>query len=377
MKILLLTDGIFPFTMGGMQKHSYFLAKYFSLSNVKVEVVHCSDNMIKDELSFSEFDDFNQSEVSFKHFTFPKLDSLPGHYLRESKAYSHNLYEFYKDKLSEFDAIYAQGFTAWSFIKKSVKIPIFINFHGYEMFQKAPSIRVKVEHLMLRSAVKYISRSADYVFSFGGIIGEVLNQIRVPSNKTIECPIGIEEDWLNGDELISNNPRKFVFIGRYERRKGVEELSNAILKLDKSYKAEFHFIGPISKQYQVNDERIKYYGSISDPSRIKEVLRSSDVLVCPSYSEGMPTVIMEAMASGLAVLTTNVGAISKQVSSKNGVVLKEPEVNSLIEALQTFITMPNESLIEMKKVSLFKVKEEFLWSKVIKYKLNEISKRIK
>jgi hypothetical protein len=41
MKILLLTDGIFPFVMGGMQKHSYYLAKYLDKEVVDVTLAHC------------------------------------------------------------------------------------------------------------------------------------------------------------------------------------------------------------------------------------------------------------------------------------------------------------------------------------------------
>ena len=41
MKILLLTDGIAPYAMGGMQKHSANLAKYLTLAGVEVTLVHC------------------------------------------------------------------------------------------------------------------------------------------------------------------------------------------------------------------------------------------------------------------------------------------------------------------------------------------------
>ena len=40
--------------------------------------------------------------------------------------------------------------------------------------------------------------------------------------------------------------------------------------------------------------------------------------MCPSYSEGMPNVIMEAMSRGLAIIATDVGAVSKLVDEENG-----------------------------------------------------------
>ena len=49
---------------------------------------------------------------------------------------------------------------------------------------------------------------------------------------------------------------------------------------------------------------------------------SCDILLCPSYSEGMPNVILEAMSRGLAIIATNVGAIRLLVSEDNGVLLQ-------------------------------------------------------
>ena len=40
MKIALITDGIYPYVMGGMQKHSYFLAKYLAKNKIKIDLYH-------------------------------------------------------------------------------------------------------------------------------------------------------------------------------------------------------------------------------------------------------------------------------------------------------------------------------------------------
>ena len=94
---------------------------------------------------------------------------------------------------------------------------------------------------------------------------------------------------------------KFVFVGRNERRKGIEELNAAIrqLKTEKLPPYEIHFIGPIPREHQLTGDHIFYHGEIRDTQKIKELLRASDILICPSHSEGMPNVILEGMASGL------------------------------------------------------------------------------
>ena len=47
-----------------------------------------------------------------------------------------------------------------------------------------------------------------------------------------------------------------------------------------------------------------------------------DILICPSYSEGMPNVILEGMSRGLAIITTDVGANELLVSNENGKLIK-------------------------------------------------------
>ena len=97
----------------------------------------------------------------------------------------------------------------------------------------------------------------------------------------------------------------------------------------------------------------------------KEIYDSCDVLLCPSYSEGMPNVILEAMSRGLAIIATNVGAIRLLVSENNGALLKECKTNLIFDAINKFILMDYNKLTDMKTASVEKIKEEFLWNNVI------------
>jgi glycosyltransferase involved in cell wall biosynthesis len=166
--------------------------------------------------------------------------------------------------------------------------------------------------------------------------------------------------------------RKLIFVGRYERRKGVEELLPVIRKLKSDYDFEFDFVGNIPGRKRKQLEGIRYHGVVSDPIRLQELLRSCDVLVCPSHSEGMPNVIMEAMACGLAVIATDVGAVSEMVSSANGFLIAPGDPVKLEKALEAFLIMAPGDLNEMKKVSLAKVKESFLWDEIIALTIRRI-----
>jgi glycosyltransferase involved in cell wall biosynthesis len=374
MRVLLVTDGIYPFAMGGMQKHSYYLAKYLVREGVRIHVVHCGKDLAEGaELQHPAY--AGASGLSFSNVTFPALPKIPGHYLRANKLYSKNVLQQMRPFLDDFDLVYCQGFTAWAFIQArehgELRIPVVSNLHGYEMFQRAPSRKDALGQLPLRHLAKKISLGSDAVFSFGGHISGILQRIGLRKENILECPIGIDESWLvNGIPPSDGGERRFVFVGRDERRKGLKELNLALHGLLKEGSTEFKFdfIGPVQQVNRIADARITYHGAVREEALIKKVLRSSDVLVCPSYSEGMPTVIMEAMASGLAILATDVGAVNQQVEG-NGWLLASPEVGSIQSALEQAVRISAADLTAMKEKSLDRASSRFTWGKVIKRKV--------
>ena len=373
MRVLLVTDGIFPYALGGMQKHSYYLAKYLDREGVRVRVVHCAMDLQEEEVQHPTF--AGAKGLSFSRVAFPVLSTTPGHYLRANKLYSKNVLHKMRPLLDDFDLIYCQGFTALAFInakqRGEIHIPVLSNLHGYEMFQRAASAKDALGQFPLRRLAKKIALGSDAVFSFGGHITGILQRIGVPKENILECPIGIDENWLvNAVPPTDSSERRFVFVGRNERRKGLKELNIALHRmLEKGARdLTFHFIGPLQPNNRIHDERITYHGTVREEALIKEILRGSDILVCPSFSEGMPTVIMEAMASGLAILATDVGAVNQQVEG-NGWLLPAPGTENIQSALEQALRIPAAALTAMKEKSLERVRSRFTWEKVIKQKV--------
>lgn len=371
MRILLLTDGIFPYVMGGMQKHSYYLAKFLAAEGVDVHVVHCTPEPV-DEAGEPAFAGWGPGRVTFERQAFPAAGRWPGHYLRASRRYSSTIQAALHDRLAGFDLVYAQGFTAWAFLRAGTRaVPVVANLHGYEMFQAPPSWKATLGQPALRSLAREVSLGADAVFSFGGHITRILRGMGVPAARILECPIGVESNWTEGVAVRpGTGPRTFVFVGRDERRKGIAELNRALALLLAGNGPEFrfHFIGPIAARNRISAPGIVYHGGIKEEARIRDLLRASDVLVCPSFSEGMPTVIMEAMASGLAVIATDVGAVSQQVDSDNGWLLQRPVPAAIQAAMQAASELPEADLMRKKESALGKVRAQFTWERVIQRK---------
>jgi len=383
MKIALLTDGVSPFVMGGMQRHSALLAQHLVSAGVDVDLYHTAQGTeaIQSAKCLGGFPEDVGETIGNVFVEYPVRGKLPGHYLRDSAEYSRRLLQqFQKHDRGSSDFIYAQGQTGRAFIeskRSGIKLPpIGINAHGYEMFQWAGGLRTHLEHIMLRPAFRRLSLKADYVFSFSGKVREIIEeQIGVPEQKIIQLPNAVDGDWVvNCSKPAGDKRLRFVFIGRDERRKGVPDILQAINFLtDEGF--EFHFVGPIPISSRIESASVFYHGKINDNAELQGILDRCDVLVCPSYAEGMPTVILEAMARGLAIIATDVGAVTELVGTDNGVLMAEAGVAPLKEAMNILLKMDSDSLQKMKQSSLNKV-ANYTWDRVAQLTIAEIEEKL-
>lgn len=373
MRIALVTDGIWPYVLGGMQKHSYYLCKYLARQKVYVDLFHYNQSNY-DISKLEYFTDEEKAFITSYLVPVPKSLPFPGHYIYDSYKHSKLIFEQIKDKLPNYDFIYTKGFAGWYLIDQKNRgridsAPIAVKFHGYEMFQKPPDFKTRLQHIfLLRKPVRSISQRADIVFSYGGKITEIIKKIGVDEKKIVELPSGVEQSVLADTIVPLGSIVRFVFLGRYERRKGIEELNKAIttlLPVEKTLKAEFHFIGPIPENKRLHNEKVIYHGEIRDKQKLQTLMRSCDILVCPSWSEGMPNVILEAMANGLAVVATDVGATNILVSDKTGWLLKSSDVIEISHLLNTILHLDHSTINTRKQAALDLIRTDFTWEKLV------------
>ncbi len=379
MHIALLTDGITPYVTGGMQRHSFHLARHLLKSGVRLTLVHCVPHgaRIPDPDEVATALDAPADRLRVVGFHFPKSGKIPGHYIGESYRYSCMIYDALKEEWPTFDFIYAKGFTPWCLLEKKKKGehmgPVGIKFHGYEMFQKSRGVRSKMEQELLKPPVIFINRNADCVFSYGGKITELILKTGVEAEKIVEIGSGIDDAWVASAPTPTTDKRTFLFVGRNERRKGIPDLL-AVQDVFDHPSLEFHWVGALPESKRIDAPNMVYHGEIKDVAELQSIVDRCDVLVTPSHSEGMPNVILEAMARGLAVIATDVGAVPKMVSDRNGRLIAPRDKKMLREALLDMLNLPAEDLHNMKSHSLEKVRRDFLWSEVARQTLEAIKK---
>lgn len=385
MRVALITDGIWPYVLGGMQKHSYYLCKYLARQQVQVDLFHFNQS----NFDIQKLEFFSEEELRYitPHVIgFPKSLPFPGHYVYDSYAYSRLVFAAIQDKLSSYDFIYTKGFTGWYLINKKAAglpcPPVGVKFHGYEMFQKPPDLKVKLQHLfLLRKPVREISGRADVVFSYGGKITDIIKSIGVKPERIVELPSGVEQDQLAEQILpVAKEKIRFLFLGRYERRKGIEELNQAIqliLNKPQEHTIEFQFIGPIPAEKRISHQQVVYHGEIRGREGLQALVRQCDVLICPSWSEGMPNVILEAMANGLAVIATDVGATNVLVSQETGWLLNSSDPAEIEQAIRSVLASGPAVIGRKKQNALDLIRKDFTWEQLGQKLVKQLERIIK
>lgn len=141
----------------------------------------------------------------------------------------------------------------------------------------------------------------------------------------------------------------FLLIARLLIDKGVREYAEAAKIIKAQYpQAEFHLVGWIDDNPAaitqaeldtwVDSKTLNYWGKLSD---VRPAIAASSVYVLPSYREGTPRTVLEAMAMGRAIITTDApGCRETVVHGQNGFLVEVKSVDSLVKAMQTFIQQP-------------------------------------
>jgi glycosyltransferase involved in cell wall biosynthesis len=198
----------------------------------------------------------------------------------------------------------------------------------------------------------------------------------------------VMESWVNGIEpaattvVIGNPvdlppepaarfPGKLLFLGRLWREKGVYDLLDALALLNQ---AGLHFelvcagdgdldgVRQKARELGIGD-MVTLPGWVEGEAKAA-LLQSTSVFVLPSYFEGLPIGVLEAMAHGIPVVATDVGGIPDAIGSQAGILVKPGDINALAAAMTTLLS--NRALqTQMGAAGRRRIAAEFETSKVL------------
>jgi len=192
------------------------------------------------------------------------------------------------------------------------------------------------------------------------VLGESLKYIfegLVPSGKIAVIPNGIGVNTYSNYNLGLEEKSKILvlFLGTLRKSKGFIDVIRSIPEVLNSYNdVEFVFAGELCIKREKKDEAlefikqnklhsvVKFPGVVTGEEKIK-LLSSTDIFVFPSHNEGQPFVILEAMATGLPIITTDTGTIKEMVvDGQNGFIVEKQNPKQIAEKI--IFLLENEKL---------------------------------
>jgi glycosyltransferase involved in cell wall biosynthesis len=239
---------------------------------------------------------------------------------------------------------------------KVFRTKVIIHLHGsyfLEFYEKSSSFYKKFIDFTMKSSAGAIVLGNNLRYIFENWFSD--NQIFVLPN-FVEDHIKS----MNSQNNIYHNGKllKLTYLGNIVESKGILQVINAVEELlENGNDILLQIIGKFGKDpftgmqedkikniiidiVNKYPERIKYSGQITDIKTKFYVLKNeTDIFIFPSWYEGQPLVIIEAMQCGLPIISTkNCGAIEETViEGYNGILVEKRNVNQLVNAIEVLI----------------------------------------
>jgi glycosyltransferase involved in cell wall biosynthesis len=198
------------------------------------------------------------------------------------------------------------------FTAKAVGAPVLLHLHAAQIidfYQTMPPVG--------RALVRRMFRSADRVVVLGELWRRwVIDTLGVPPQAVTVVRNGVPATKAGRVPSAGGAPHRLLFLGNLLERKGISDLLHALalprmatvnVRLTVAGGGNVEAYRALALRLGIA-RKVHFTGWV-DQATARELLAGSDALVLPAYDEGLPLVILEAMASGVPVICTPVGAI--------------------------------------------------------------------
>ena len=226
------------------------------------------------------------------------------------------------------DIIYANWLgagLAGAVINFFTKKPLVVSFRGDDGY-------LARDRPLWRALTKWVTARSSAVAPVSGELLEIMKGIGVPDEKCFLPRFGVDTEMFHPPKVPRHEDpeTRILFVGSLIVRKGLHDLLEALA--DPAFqRVKLIVVGEGSYGPQLNElcdrlglkDRTEWRGTVP-PVGVAELMRSSDILCLPSYMEGRPNAVNEAMASGLPVVTTRIGGIPDMVEEGRTAFLFEP-----------------------------------------------------
>ncbi len=373
MRICQVSGEFYDSRAGGIGTYVYNLTRKLVLLGHEVDVVSypMGTPKYKDDEGFKVYRAPSSSIPVWRNFVWGKRASSLVRQQHNKKKY---------------DVVHVHRRGALSYpLFHSINVPLVLTFHNMniERSKFLPLWGKPVEYLRLVEDV-LCARKTKKIIGINEPLIDELTWLGISNNKIIYIPNGVDISVFSKESDRAGTREKYkieneiviLFVGRFHSQKGLEYLIDAAGKLGSKFK--LLIVGDGQEKYKKiilkkaeGMENIIFTGPLYGED-LKDIYAASDMFVIPSLYEGFPTVLLEAMASGLPIIASDIPSIRPIVKSDFGVLIAPKDSEKLAETIMKF--GDKKTLQEMGKKAIEEAKR-YDWD-VITKKMVDVYKEL-
>ena len=353
MKVLMLNYEYPPLGGGAANANRYLLDE---LKHKDVEI----------DLVTSAKDEYNQEAIS-ENITLHRLDvnKKEFHHWSQIEILRYLSKGFLKSiqlkRRNDYDVVHAWfGFPS-GLMARLLGIPYIVALRGSDV--PGYNERFSTQYKLLTPVIKEVWKSAEEVIPNSEGLKDLAQKTLKIDMSVI--PNGIKLEDFQPEYDRESKVLRLLCVSRLTERKRVSDIIKSIKNVDN---VELTVIGSGQKEDELKDlaksldleNKVQFTGRLPHED-LPQWYSEADVFVLPSLNEGMSNTVLEAMASGLPVITTDTGGTEELIKG-NGVIVPKKDPDSIRSEIIEY-RESREKLIEQGKRSR-NMAEEMSWEKV-------------
>jgi glycosyltransferase involved in cell wall biosynthesis len=224
-----------------------------------------------------------------------------------------------------------------------MNIPVLLHVHGGIFLMNG------TKNVLFRFLIKSMLRHSQRVIVLSELEKEaLLNNYRYSTAHVLYNSVDTAQ-YPQRDKEVTKKKHNFLFLGRINESKGIEDIIEAFKLIEKEM--DFHFIlcgdGPLKEKIiaecaAILGKNFEYLGVVSGKEKIEVICRSEYFLLPSRYGEGLPMALLETMAAGVVPIVTDDASMKYVVRHAiNGIRINKKDPIDLSEKIKYVIAHPD------------------------------------
>lgn len=363
MKILMLNYEFPPIGGGAAKANLCLLRQYAGRDDLRVDMLTSAPKPGIVIEKFSENITIHKVGIHKKHLHFWRRSEVIEWLVKAGFYYRRLL------RKNDYDLAHAFfGFpTGWLCYRKADKLPYIISLRGSDV--PGQHARLQLDYKILAPVFGAIWKKASALVACSEGLKERALRF-MPSVSIDVIPNGVELDrFFPAETAEKSKVLRLLTVGRLSVTKRIELLIDTVEILHRTAcKLHFTVVGGGQMERQLRKivmERelgdvIKIIGRVNS-EKMPEVYRRNDIFISASMQEGMSNAMLEAMSSGLPIVTTRCEGLAELIDG-NGLIVKQDNIEEIAKAIKHLADDPE--LYKRMSTAARKQAEKFEWANV-------------